>query len=358
MPTLRSSAALLALAFLSCTSVAAANTTADLSITNPEISGDPYVGTTATYTMQVHNAGPDATEATVTDQLGDAEALVSMTAGQGTCTQSAPAVCSLGTLAPGADVDVTVTVTYTRTSSYNEHVDAVSGPDTNSDPDPTYDRGGMSFEVIDAPAPYVPKPKARTGNATQYAQAHIDVEAELSPYGPGTYYFEYGKTKAYGRKSDVGKVRGQNRTVKGTLDGLAMNTTYHYRVVMIVDGKAYRGRDETEKTFGQQKYLTLTLKATKRGASSTTYAGVIKEAEIADAPGACRGTVEIDIYTSAGADLLQRKTRMRKDCSYEITVPFGTTQARRYGPKGSVIVQAFFSGNRAIAHFGSGPDNP
>jgi hypothetical protein len=49
---------------------------------------------------------------------------------------------------------------------------------------------------------------------------------------------------------------------------------------------------------------------------------------------------------------------MRSDCTYKVTVPFGATQARKYGPKGNVIVQARFSGNRAVSSVGSGIDNP
>src|SRR2546430_2229836 len=114
-------APVLALAFLASAGVASADTTADLAITNPAVGYDHSVGSSATYTMQVSNNGPDATDATVSDQLGDAEDLISAETTQGSCTQAVPVSCSLGTVAPGAPVTVTIKVNYARTAQYNQH---------------------------------------------------------------------------------------------------------------------------------------------------------------------------------------------------------------------------------------------
>ncbi|MEA2425188.1 MAG: hypothetical protein QOH13_1598 [Thermoleophilaceae bacterium] len=347
----------LALAFLSSTAVASADTTADLSIGNPTISGDPYVGSTATYTMQVGNNGPDATEATVTDQLGDSEELVSASASQGSCTQAAPATCSLGTLGPAASASVTIQVKYTKTSN-NQHSDAISGPSTNVDPDMNNNFGGAGFQVTEpeAPAP-AQAPTAETGSWSR-SQARLDVDGLVTFSGTGTYYFEYGKTKAYGDKTSAKKAGGGDGvTVKARLAGLAMDTTYHYRLVLVVGGKTYRGRDKSARTLGKLKYGPLTLKVVSRAPSSAVYTGRLG-AGLADAPGACKGTVTVEVYTTGGADILAKKTIMRSDCTYKVTVPFGATQARKYGPKGNVIVQARFSGNRAVSSVGSGIDNP
>jgi uncharacterized repeat protein (TIGR01451 family) len=346
----------LALAFLVPTAVASADTTADLAISNPTISGDPYVGNTATYTMQVTNNGPDPTEATVTDQLGDSEELTSAAASQGSCTQTAPATCSLGTLSPSATASITITVKYTK-SGLNERSDRVSGPTTNTDSDANNDAGGVGFQVAEPDAPVVQTPSAQTGGWFR-TQAHLKVDALVSPYGVGTYYFEYGKTKGYGDKTAVKKVSGsEDVTVKGVLGLLAMDTTYHYRVVLVVGGKTYRGKDRSAKTLGKLEYGPLTLKVVSRAPSSTVYTGELGGG-MADAPGACKGTLLVEVYTMGGADILSRKTTMRSDCTYKITVPFGAKQARKYGPKGKIIVQARFSGNRMVRSVGSGPDNP
>jgi uncharacterized repeat protein (TIGR01451 family) len=346
----------LVLAFLASAAAASANTTADLSIGNPVISGDPYVGSTATYTLQVANNGPDAADATVTDQLGDAEQLVSATASQGSCTQTAPVICSLGTVAPSGSASLTIKVKYTKTGS-NQHTDTVSGAGTNVDPNPNNDAGGVGFQVAEPDAAPVQTPTAETGSWSR-TQTHLDVDGLVSPFGAGTYYFEYGQTKAYGDKTSVSKVSGGDRVaVKGRLGGLAMSTTYHYRVVLVVGGKTYRGHDQSATTLGKLKWGPLTMKAVSRTPSSAVYTGRLG-AGLADAPGACKGTVTISVYTTAGADILARKTAMRSDCTYKLAVPFGATQARKYGPKGNVIVQARFSGSRAVSSVGSVGDNP
>ena len=335
------------LVFLSLTSVAFASA-ADLSITNPVISGAPYVGNTATYTVQVGNSGPEATDATVVDQLGEAEQLVSITSSQGACTDTS---CALGAVAPGSTVDITIKVTYTK-AIYNEHTVMVSGAG-NDDPDHNNDRGGAGFQVSD-PEPAAPPatPVAETGSWSR-AQAHLDVDALLSPYGSGAYYFEYGKTKAYGKKTATKKVSGQDEVeVKGLIDDLAMSTTYHYRVVMVVGGKSYRGKDKSAKTLGKLMYGPLTMKMVSETASSSTYTGKVGGG-LADAPGACKGTITLSIYTLQGADLMTKKTTVRGDCTYKISVPFGTAKARKYGPRGRVLAQARFSGSYAVAGVGS-----
>ena len=138
-----------------------------------------------------------------------------------------------------------------------------------------------------------------------------------------------------------------------------MNTTYHYRVVLVVDGKTYHGRDHSAKTFGKILFPELTLRAASRSAHSTTYVGKLDPDGIADAPGSCKGSVSIDVYTLAGADLLHsRATKLGKDCTYRLKLPFGTKDARRYGKRGNVLAQARFSGNYAVANVGSKSDRP
>jgi hypothetical protein len=347
----------LGLAFFSTAALASAST-ADLSVTNVDVSPGHEVGATATYVAHVTNYGPDAAEATVTDELGNAEALVSASASQGSCTQTAPATCTLGVVAPGADVTVQVTTTFIAPSDSNYHTIGVAGSTDNMDADFNNNFGAASFAVSEPEAPIVQTPSAKTLGWSR-GQAHLDVQAELSPYGAGTYYFEYGKTKAYGSKTAAKDVRGDEdvkRTVR--LDGLKMSTVYHYRVVLVVDGKTYRGGDQHAKTFGKIAYPELTLKAARRSASSTVYQGKLDPDGIADAPGSCKGSVRLEVYTLQGATLLEKTTRLGKDCTYKLTLPFGRADARRVGRKGSVLVQAWFSGNYAVAHVGSTTDRP
>jgi uncharacterized repeat protein (TIGR01451 family) len=346
----------LGLAFFSSAAVASAST-ADLSISNPTFDGSREVGTRATYVAHVTNNGPDATDATVSDQLGDAESLVSASASQGSCTQAAPVSCALGVVAPGTDVTITVKVSYVATSDHNQHVMSVAGAADNSDPDSNNDAGGAEYAVTEPEAPVVQKPTAETGGWSR-GQAHLDVDAELAPYGSGTYWFEYGTTRAYGHKTAAKSIRGQNGLKRSaTIDGLHMNTTYHYRVVLVAHGKTYRGRDHSARTFGKILFPELTLKAVRSSGSSTTYVGKLDPDGVADAPGSCKGSVSIEVYTLAGATLLRsRSTKLGKDCAYRLTLRFGTHDARRYGKKGNVLVQARFDGNHAVAAVGSKSD--
>jgi hypothetical protein len=349
--------------FLAGAGGAWADTAADLDATSPQPPDERTVGSVVTYAYMVSNNGPtspganasDPTDMTVTDHLGASEELVSITADRGTCPPSAPATCSLGPVEPGGYAVVTVKVKLVRTGQ-NQHTYAVSGA-ANADPNPANDAGAISYEV--APAGSVPgaTPKAVTGEWFR-RQASADLEATLTPYGEGSYHFEYGKTKSYGKKTAATDVRG-NRAVKrtDTIDGLEMNTTYHYRVVLVVAGKTYRGRDRTVRTLGKLRYGPLTLEPTKRGASTTTYTGLLGD-HVADAPGACAGTVTVAIYLTSGASITERKTQLRKDCTYRIRMPIGSQSARRYGPKGTVLVQAHFEGNRAVSRVGSEADRP
>ena len=85
--------------------------TADLSITK---SGPATVqsGGTATYTLNVANAGPfDAHNVTVGDPLPAGETFVSATASQGSCDTTVS--CQLGTIASGGSATITIVVTVT-----------------------------------------------------------------------------------------------------------------------------------------------------------------------------------------------------------------------------------------------------
>ncbi|MFL5847091.1 MAG: DUF11 domain-containing protein [Solirubrobacteraceae bacterium] len=345
-----------ALLILTGATSASAATTADLASNHSSPPEHRTVGSTATYEFAVSNNGPEATEATLTDHLGAAEELVSITTDKGSCTQTAPATCALGTLEPGGLAFIKVTVKLVRTG-LNEHSDVMTGPADNRDPDPSNDADGVSYTVGPAGSTPGQTPRIATGHSSR-RQASFDADVRLNPYGTGTYYFQYGRTAAYGQKTDATKIHANDEVKRTeTIDGLKMDTTYHYRAVLVVDGKTYRGKDETVTTLGKLLYGPLTIKPVDRGATSTVYSGLLGD-HLADAPGACSGEVTVDIYLTSGADITHRTTRLKSDCTYRITMPIGSQSARKYGPKGSVLVQANFEGNRAVARVGSESDRP
>jgi uncharacterized repeat protein (TIGR01451 family) len=68
-----------------------------------------HVGNDLTYTLRVRNVGgTDATNVKVTARIPARSTFVSATASQGSCTGTAPVVCSLGGLAKGATATVTL----------------------------------------------------------------------------------------------------------------------------------------------------------------------------------------------------------------------------------------------------------
>jgi uncharacterized repeat protein (TIGR01451 family) len=97
----------------------AAGPTADLAVTKTDSPDPVAVGSTLTYTVSVTNNGPaDATGVTLTDTLSSAVTFVSVTASQGTCSQSGGTVtCALNTLPSGASATVTITVTPTAATT-------------------------------------------------------------------------------------------------------------------------------------------------------------------------------------------------------------------------------------------------
>jgi uncharacterized repeat protein (TIGR01451 family) len=87
--------------------------TADLSVTKTA-SSPAKVGSSLTYTITVHNAGPsdNSMGVTLTDTLPSGVAFVSATSGKGTCSQATMTVtCNIGTLTVNESVTVTIVVT-------------------------------------------------------------------------------------------------------------------------------------------------------------------------------------------------------------------------------------------------------
>lgn len=350
---------LLVLGFFAVSGTASANTTADLAVTAPHLDGDeqPTVGTVANFSFYVSNNGPDEAAATAVVTLGDAQQLVAVGAGQGECTQTAPIVCSFGTLLPGGSVMVTAQVRFTKVSSSNTHQVKVSGTASNTDPDESNNQAAVVTRVVTSNDSGSDTPEIATGTWSR-SQSRLKVDAAITPYGTGKVYFEYGKTTRYGSKTRAQKVSGsRQKTVKSVLAHLKMDTVYHYRAVLVVDGKTYRGKDVKARTLGRLMYGPLTLTAVERRPTSVAYVGALG-AGLADAPGACQGKVVVYVMTLQGADLLSKSTRLKGDCTYKITIPFGRAQASRYGTRGSVLTQARFQGNKAVSPVGSQPDRP
>lgn len=123
---------------------------ADLSIAKTVSPTALVAGQTATYTLQVANAGPGSAETVlVTDSIPAGLTLISATGSGWSCVETAPTVrCSLPSLAAGASAaPITVTVTVEEEASASGSVSntATVASDT-PDPDPT-----NNTSTVDAP---------------------------------------------------------------------------------------------------------------------------------------------------------------------------------------------------------------
>ena len=84
---------------------------ANLSVTTSDSPDPVYAGQDETYTVTISNSNlSPATGVTLTDTLPANAALVSVTPSQGSCDTASPLVCTIGTIAPGANATVVVVV--------------------------------------------------------------------------------------------------------------------------------------------------------------------------------------------------------------------------------------------------------
>src|SRR4051794_1263362 len=114
---------LVAVGLFAGAATASADPFADMSVSEPQVSplSGEHVGENLTWSIYVTNGGDDSA-ATLTDELGDGESFVSAVTPQGSCSQTAPVTCDLGTIASGAQIVVRITVKLTK-----------AGTDTNRD---------------------------------------------------------------------------------------------------------------------------------------------------------------------------------------------------------------------------------
>jgi subtilisin family serine protease/sugar lactone lactonase YvrE len=123
-------------------------------------------------------------------------------------------------------------------------------------------------------------PVAITKSATELKDVQATVNAKVNPRGVATsYYFEYGKTTAYGSKVPISpKSVGSgtsNVSVSETISGLTAVTTYHYRVVAEGGGWTTMGVDATLTTNTTTPPKATTKTATKVEASQATLSGTV-----------------------------------------------------------------------------------
>ena len=111
-------------------------------------------------------------------------------------------------------------------------------------------------------------PEATTEAATAIKATQATLNGKVNPEGSATtYYFEYGKTEAYGTKIPVSPASvgsgAEYVSVGQTPTGLSESTEYHYRVVAESAGGTVFGSDKTLKTLKSPKATTEAATAVK-----------------------------------------------------------------------------------------------
>ena len=128
--------------------------TIDLAITKAVTPSPAALGGVVTWTLIVRNNGPDsATGVKVADPLPAGVTLVSVGAGQGSCTGGPVINCDLGNLAPGAVVAILVRTTTTATGSI---VNTSTVVGNEAETDTTNNTGSATLVVRGALKPPAP----------------------------------------------------------------------------------------------------------------------------------------------------------------------------------------------------------
>jgi sugar lactone lactonase YvrE/phosphodiesterase/alkaline phosphatase D-like protein len=102
-----------------------------------------------------------------------------------------------------------------------------------------------------------PLPKGKTEAATEVKATSATLNATINPEGSETsYYFEYGKTTAYGTKTKEESAGSGTSDVPKSeaITGLEAGTTYHFRVVAKGAGVTVEGNDMTFTTASDSRY--------------------------------------------------------------------------------------------------------
>ena len=132
---------------------AAAPDPADLSLTMSDSPDPVLTGAVLTYTIKVHNAGPDpATNTVVTDGLPGGVSFVSATPSAGSCNKTGgKQVCDLGTVT--TTVDRTITIKATVKKKSGEISNSASVASDVTDPNPSNNLDTEVTTIAKPPAP-------------------------------------------------------------------------------------------------------------------------------------------------------------------------------------------------------------
>jgi uncharacterized repeat protein (TIGR01451 family) len=125
--------------------------TADVGITKTATGGAFFAGQQMTYAITVNNAGPNAANAVVVNDILPAGAtFVSAIPSQGTCSGTTTITCSIGTIGNGGNATIALTITPNAPGPLSNTATVSDAP--QPDPNPANDSSTSSVTVQPASA--------------------------------------------------------------------------------------------------------------------------------------------------------------------------------------------------------------
>lgn len=116
------------------------------------------------------------------------------------------------------------------------------------------------------------RPVVFTGEASQLSTSSATLNGSLDPTNQAsTYYFQYGTSTSYGMQTAPGAIGAGTTSIHVTaaIDGLAVGSVYHYRLLALNASGTAVGADRTFTT--KSVPLTFTLSAPRREPFQTAF---------------------------------------------------------------------------------------
>jgi phosphodiesterase/alkaline phosphatase D-like protein len=176
---------------------------------------------------------------------------------------------------------------------------------------PTGTSFGADKAFTTARAPITPPPIAKTGVAQGITASSATLTGTANPKGTATtYYFQYGRTAAYGAVTSTGNAGsgGNGVSVAAAISGLSRDTTYHYRLIVTNAGGTSFGADTSFATVPPLGVLLNASRDTLVAGQATTLSGWVLGPS-----GSERTTVTLQRATSASGPFTNTQTTTSAD---------------------------------------------
>jgi hypothetical protein len=158
-------------------------------------------------------------------------------------------------------------------------------------------------------------PTVRTDRATVRSIHRAILRATITNHGCQTvYYFDYGKTKRYGRSTITRTLAGSggSQTIALPVSGLAEHTRYHFRAVAASPSGTTFGRDATLTSAAGPSTISI-----GRGPAQVTQGAARVTLRCSAGSTRCRGSV---LISSQGKRLGNAKFSIRSGHKVDVTV--------------------------------------